>query len=243
MRASRRTALVAATSVAGSLLGCDAVLGLQNFHEVPCAFDCGAEDAELREAAGEAEAMADAGMDSAAAVDVDAADVVDADAIVPDAGFDETGPTVTQRWARWPMPNPDAAIAPDSSTPLPNPMAYEAGADSGVVRDAVTGLFWERTDAPAMDFAGAQSHCDLSGPGWRVPTRIELVSLIDFTRSPTIDTTTFDAGRAAAYWTSSVVPNDAGPDAQVHWTVSFATGLVDNSGSHADYVRCVREKP
>src|SRR5882672_6488629 len=103
MCASRCMALVVVMLVVGLFFGCDVVLGFQNFHEVFCAFDCGAEDVEFWEVVGEVEVMVDAGMDSAAAVDVDAADVVDADAIVPDAGFDETGPTVTQRWARWPM--------------------------------------------------------------------------------------------------------------------------------------------
>jgi hypothetical protein len=243
MGASRWTAVLVAATVAGALLACDKLLGLGNFHEA-CAFDCGADEAGLPEATAEANAMPEAGADADASVDVDAADVVEAEATAPDTAFDETGPTAAQLWAHWPMPNPHAFIAPDSSIPLPHRMAYEAGTDVTVVRDAVTGLLWERADAPATDFAAAAAHCATLAPGfgWRVPTRIELVSLVDFTHRPTIDTMTFDAGQAATYWTSSVVQRDAAPDARHYWTVSFDDGLADNT-SLATYVRCVQGSP
>jgi hypothetical protein len=243
MAASRCTPVLAAAAMAWALVGCDKLIGLGDFQE-GCAFDCGVHEAGLPEATVEAAAMPDAGADAEASVDADAADVVDAEATAPDTGLDETGPTAAQLWAHWPMPNPRAFIAPDSSTLLPHPMAYEAGADVTIVRDAVTGLLWERADAPATDFAAAEAHCATFGPGsgWRVPTRIELVSLVDFTHRPTIDTMTFDAGRAATYWTSSVVQKDAAPDVRQHWTVSFDDGLADNASS-ATYVRCVQGTP
>jgi hypothetical protein len=241
MGASRCTAVLVAATVAGALVACDKLLGLGDFQEA-CAFDCGAGEAGLPEATVDANAMPEAGADADASVDADAADVVEAEATAPDTAFDEAGPTAAQLWAHWPMPNPHAFIAPDSSIPLPHPMAYEAGTDVTVVRDAVTGLLWERADAPATDFAAAAAHCATLGPGWRVPTRIELVSLVDFTHRPTIDTMTFDAGQAATYWTSSVVQRDAAPDARQYWTVSFDDGLADNT-SLATYVRCVQGTP
>jgi hypothetical protein len=140
------------------------------------------------------------------------------------------------------MPNPDAAIAPDSAVLLPNPMTYDAGADGGTL-DIVTHLLWE-TDGSQMasSFLGAWAHCSSLGPGWRVPTRIELVSLVDFTRtSPSIDEPPF-AGTESTnpYWTSSVVwAPDAGADAAVnYWTVWFSDGLVARSDT-GGFVRCV----
>jgi hypothetical protein len=72
----------------------------------------------------------------------------------------------------------------------------------------------------------------------RVPTRIELVSLVDFTTQPAINLNAFPGTMAQPFWTSSVVPADAGLDAaSQYWSVSFADGIVDKTP--AMYVRCV----
>jgi hypothetical protein len=78
------------------------------------------------------------------------------------------------------------------------------------------------------------------GGSWRVPTRIELVSLVDYTQpsgKATIDPVVFANVQARAHWTSSPVPGDGGPSA--YWTVSFADGLASNSAAGATYVLCV----
>ena len=80
------------------------------------------------------------------------------------------------------MPNPVA-------TGLPNPASYDTSV-AGVVSDKVTGLMWERNvnatpcsgrttclQGAAADYCSANrtgSHAD-----WRLPTVIELVSLLD----------------------------------------------------------------
>jgi hypothetical protein len=142
------------------------------------------------------------------------------------------------------MPNPDAAIAPDSATPLPHPMTYDAGVDGGAttVNDVVTGLTWQRVPLAASDNVHAWQKClALAGGGWRVPTRIELVSLVDFTQPatrPTLDPSAFPAVDAGAvYWTSSAVPTDGAPPTQ-WWQVSLADGTV-STGTSASWVLCV----
>ena len=152
---------------------------------------------------------------------------------MPESGWPV--PTGHEIWAHWPMPNPDAAIAADSSILLPNPMAYDAGADGGspLAFDQVTGLTWYRQPFPATLYDDAWKACSsgslpiLKQP-WRVPTRIELVSLVDFTQppgQPLVDPAIFGMVTASAFWTSSAVPGDSGPN----WSVSFATGFVTPS--------------
>jgi len=244
MVGSRRAVLGVATLLCAALLACDALLGLGDYGKTSCADvsgeSCtdsgeGGYDVKVRDAA-------DASADGDAEADADADADADAPTTVNDAAND--GPTPHQIWAHWPMPNPDASIAPDlpDAAELPNQMAYDAGPDgSTTVFDEVTGLTWERSgDAGAGSIDEARAHCATLtlGNGWRLPTRIELVSIVDFTASPAINSTAFPGTHPQEYWTSSAVPSDAGT--QQYWTVSFANGLVDNTSGSAQYVRCVQ---
>jgi hypothetical protein len=99
----------------------------------------------------------------------------------------EEAETAPPLWATWPMPNPP-------STGLPNPASYEVGNDT--VLDHITGLMWQRSTSAELTFEQAVSYCaelELDGHcGFRVPTRIELVSLVDFTRgSPAFEPAMF----------------------------------------------------
>lgn len=89
------------------------------------------------------------------------------------------------------------------------------------------------------DTAGA--YCDsltLGGQSdWRLPTRRELMSLVDYgipAPGPAINTTYFPNTDAHYYWSST---NYAGNTSSA-WTVQFYEGSRVKSGS--DYVRCVR---
>ena len=172
-----------------------------------------------------------------------------------DATPDVTTPTALQIWAQWPMPNPEASIAPGSDASLPNPMTYAVADASGdgasEVYDEVTGLAWEPgLGAAAGDYATAWEHCEalasvILAPAptpWRVPARIELVSLLDFTRQPMIDMEAFGIAPGTAvgtYWSSSVVPDNTNADASLlHWTVDFTAGGVSPTGL-GQSVRCV----
>jgi hypothetical protein len=236
MAASRRqAAVVVAGMISLALAACDTLLGLGQYQDVACAIDCDSGTKESGtapspDAAGDADAatVVESGTDADAGADADA-DVEASVNPMPDAGWPV--PTAHELWAHWPMPNPDASIGPETSTPLPHAMTYGVGADGGsaVAYDAVTKLTWMRLAASATTYDAAWGVCYV-GDGWRVPTRIELVSLIDFTQpsgSPTIDPTVFPSVKAQPTWTSSAV---VGVGAPTYWVVDFATGLTGYGG-------------
>jgi hypothetical protein len=125
---------------------------------------------------------------------------------------------------------------------LPNPRNYDTATD-GVVIDRVTGLMWQRKlPNTFLTFDQAQRHCDeltLAGhQDWRLPSRIELVSLIDTTRTqPAIDLQVFPDTPSDWFWTSSPAVDD--PSAA--WYVYFYFGYpkTDDRGGQFS-VRCVR---
>jgi hypothetical protein len=193
----------AIASVVG-LAGCDAVLGIhQTLDQV---WDGGA--------VAEATSTSGASMQNGSTSTLSTA----GDGAVPppvDAGG-------VERWANWPVPNP-------MNTQLPHPQVYDTSTP-GIVRDDVTGLQWQATvDGIARDWKDAVSYCASlpdSGGGWRLPSRIELFSIVDYTTAPAINTTSFgalpatDAG-SYAYWSSSL---KAGDNTQA-WAVDFGTSV------------------
>jgi hypothetical protein len=119
--------------------------------------------------------------------------------------------------------------------------------DGLTVTDTITGLVWQR------DGSGTREGCDLDGfcswaaakaycaaldgaSGWRLPSRMELLTIVDFTRLP-VDLTSFPDTPGNNFWTSS--PR-AGSSSEA-WYVDFLFGQsgyfdVHNGGR----VRCVR---
>ena len=164
---------------------------------------------------------------------------------------DDAGVPVGPVWANWPMPNPP-------STGLPNPQSYDTSV-TGIVQDKVTGLTWQQTDTLAADGStvkDAVAYCaglTLGGYiDWRLPSRIELWSIDDTSRSsPAMDpsfTTVAEnvpAGSvAAAPWTTS--PGHGGYATpgqstllidQFDQSVSSLTGMTITGGGS---IRCVR---
>jgi hypothetical protein len=244
MARSRTLVLGVLAGIAGALAGCDSLLGLGNYSAVPCAEDCGVDGS-----AGDVDGGADATLDAADASDASDADATsDADAAFeagPISDAPPDAPPVIAAWARWPMPNPDAALYPGSDASLPNPMSYDAGADGGspTVYDAVTGLTWWRTALTSIgSLQAAVAACTGLGVGFHVPTRIQLVSLIDFTRqNPTLNASVFSGVTSTAFWTASVARTSAGTNGFT-WTVNFGSGEVSNSQSGAA-VLCVSGGP
>lgn len=142
-------------------------------------------------------------------------------------------PVLAPDWAVWPMPN----TAPD----LPNARHLEVTSEV-VVLDRVTGLMWQRTiEAQQLSFADAKEHCAqlvLAGyDDWRLPSRLELVSILDTSRTqPAIDVSSFPDTPSDWFWSST-----AAADGKAAWYVYFYFGypntdLVSNLFS----VRCVR---
>jgi hypothetical protein len=135
------------------------------------------------------------------------------------------------------MPNP-------ASAGLPNPASYTQNVADGTITDNVTGLTWEGTVEPFAQYTQGQAirHCEDAGGGWRLPTRLELVSLVDFTIAkpgPTINAI-FKNTPAQRFWTSSHFacdPNQA-------YYVGFDFGSTHPVTIDKSYwVRCVRGAP
>jgi hypothetical protein len=126
-----------------------------------------------------------------------------------------------------------------------------------VVLDNLTHLLWQRSlrdvADPLLSWDGAKTHCDnLSIPGypsgWRLPTRIELASLVDYSKilpAPSIDKMAFpwpmpplDA-RFETFWSSSA---DATTAAKA-WVIAFNGGFISpdlkNDPITVYNVRCV----
>jgi hypothetical protein len=143
-------------------------------------------------------------------------------------------------FATWPMPDQGGAHNPD----------YSATTD--VVLDRVTGLWWQRVgpadcststggpSVPCIEQA-AEDYCDaltLDGKSdWRLPTLIELESLLDCTHTfvPLINENAFPNTPAPRYWTASPRPGQGGG-----WVVDFTNCLPYGADLASPYaVRCV----
>lgn len=154
-------------------------------------------------------------------------------------------------WAQWRMPNSDGG-----AEFLPNGMKYTV-VDGNRIEDGITGLVWRSATLPSpLSYDDAKRGCTgldpMTGP-WRLPKRIELVTLLDFARSPFLIDPKFTGVKNVRVWTSSesrvvdyTVPTK--PVAVVtdaFWTVDFGTGVVDvlsTAGEPVAGVLCVRAK-
>ena len=126
---------------------------------------------------------------------------------------------------------------------------YAVSADGQEVTDTTTRLVWRRCaegmrldgkacvgKATRYTYAGARK---AGSGGWRVPTRAELVALVDFGRKkkPRIDTDAFPGTPSAPFWASK-----PGSDDNLNaWLVSFSNGQVRaNLGQSKFPLRLVR---
>lgn len=141
-------------------------------------------------------------------------------------------------WALWPMPNA-------ASSGLPHPASYDTKA-AGVVVDNVTGLMWQAVaSSSTFSWPAAKDHCAALVLGgfsdWRLPSRIELISIVDYTIAkpgPVIDTTAFPGAPNVIFWTASPEALYGGSRA---WYVEFDNGFAFTDSSSTAYsARCVR---
>lgn len=233
--------LLGAALVALPLAACSLVLGLdEDFVEVTCLRDCADaaadapdQDATLPDAGG-----TDAPSDQSS-TDVEAGD--------PCGFVDVTESTVADNadYAGWPMPQFSQV----------NVASYSVQGD--VVVDNVTKLRWRKGAAPtSMSLADGALYCAgldaAGGPAWRLPTRIELVSLLLY-KTPLSRNGQFiqpciapelgpiSAGEAGYFWSSTAVAGQ--PDR--HWAVYFPTcgANAEHPDTYAISVRCVQGPP
>jgi len=154
------------------------------------------------------------------------------------------------------MPNP-------TGSGLPNPASYTVA--NGIVHDNVTCLDWQQVESSSTyTNADATTYCaslSLGGNNdWRVPTRVETESIMDWTRSPAIDaafTAVSGFHKTGSDWILTIrqagagktcgAPG-AGSDGGVTgggtcaWAFNFGDGIVSNAyaADTAARVRCVR---
>jgi hypothetical protein len=133
-------------------------------------------------------------------------------------------------WATWPLP-PQA----------PTNYSINGGSATGTVTDNVTGLVWQR-EATYYVWASAQTYCaglNLGGASvgtWRLPTSIELLSLVDDTQyGPAINRTAFPNTQSSSFWSWSPYVYYSG----YAWDVAFYDGRGYYDTSNGSYVRCV----
>jgi hypothetical protein len=140
------------------------------------------------------------------------------------------------------MPNPEGTG--------PTPASYTAS--DGVVHDNVTCLDWQQSPSGSYTNGEAQSYCGQLSLGghddWRVPTRIELISIIDWTRSPTTDTVFSSQGgyhNTGSNWILTIEQRGAGTtcgNGDCAWMCNLSDGMCSNAyeASGSISVRCVR---
>ena len=115
--------------------------------------------------------------------------------------------------------------------------------DQDTVTDSRTGLMWQRhTSEKSFNLAEAKQYAAKLRLGgyedWRVPTKEELLNIVDRTRTnPAIDIEVFPNTPSEYFWTVS-------PDAyssSYAWIVYFSYGSSNDYGvSYNGRVRCVR---
>ncbi len=122
-----------------------------------------------------------------------------------------------------------------------NPLSYTLNVD-GTVTDNNTELVWQKDDDTITRiWDEAVNYCEnlsLSGyTDWRLPTKMELLSIIDYGRSePSIDLSFFPNTKASPYWSSTANTNES-------LIVNFRYGEVLYANKlNQGYVRCVRGK-
>jgi len=220
-RSDRKLLFVGLVALAvPTLLACNAIIGLSDFEKVECAgARCGDGSAQP--------------------------DVINQPDVVADAPIEARGANPVS-WAQWPMPNYDGG-----AEFLPHPIKYEI-LDADRIRDTVTGLVWRRSTLPAAPYEAAKLACNTLDPAtgpWRLPKRIELVTLLDFSRKAPafLIGPEFTNVKNVTVWTSSEYRvrdlNDLTKKASVvtdaFWTVDFKTGAVDTLSTAGDPVASV----
>jgi Protein of unknown function (DUF1566) len=136
----------------------------------------------------------------------------------------------------WRIPNP-------AGLGLPNAAQYDTSTP-GIVRDSVTALEWQQAVGGRYTQQQAEQFCQdvpLAGGPWRLPTVMELVSLVDDTKAnPSIDPVAFPDTPGAYFWTSTARAGTPG----MGWNVYFGLGdAYYYDVTDANAARCVRASP
>jgi hypothetical protein len=126
--------------------------------------------------------------------------------------------------------------------PFDSPKTLTINADN-TVTDSRTGLIWQR-ELPAAypgcsgntcTWQQAVAYC--ASIGWRLPTKAELESIVDYGRAAAFDPLYFPNTPVDFFWTSSTYLPSAGNA----WYINFSGGnTYATSYAYNFHVRCVR---
>jgi len=112
---------------------------------------------------------------------------------------------------------------------------------NGVMKDNVTGLYWQDDETVSKTYSQAVSYCGSSDLGgkldWRLPTASELVQLVDYgvTTGAKIDSA-FTNKTSYNYWSKSGTGSR-----DYRYSVSFNSGeMISSAETTSNRVRCVR---
>jgi hypothetical protein len=142
--------------------------------------------------------------------------------------FDGGQGTDPVSWARWPMPNYHLDGAAEQLGNQPN-----LTVNGPEVTDNTTSLVWRASmekNGVLDTFEAAQQACrELTGGDWRLPKRIELITLLDYGHvGPFYNATKFTGFKPVRGWTSSEV-RPVVATAPKYWVVHFDTGAVEQA--------------
>ncbi len=131
-----------------------------------------------------------------------------------------------------------------------NPMNFKLKSN-GVVKDQLTGLMWESTDAGEMTYEEAVNYASNlvldNKSDWRLPNAYELFTIINFeNHRPALDGDYFTDNLAEYWWTSTPRADDTNRI----WSMNMGGGIgphqktetISAGGSRKFHVRCVRGK-
>lgn len=118
------------------------------------------------------------------------------------------------------------------------PAAFLDNGDQ-TLTDTSTGLIWRKASHADANWAGAIASCEAlmfpatdGNTDWRLPSRSELQSIVDYTKSnPSVDTSFFSGIEASDadnfFWTSTTYVKASDPPEAKAWAVNFADGTID----------------
>jgi hypothetical protein len=164
-------------------------------------------------------------------------------------------PDTVTVWAGMPIPDTGqtqyySTTFGDDGDYTINPMSFTDNGD-GTILDNVTGLTWQKCSlgqsgvacatgtATTRTWEGAQTACENLGPSWRLPTRLELLTIVNYRVSfPAIDRAYFpQTPLSYLFWSSTPYA----PNANNAWKVNFNAGITGNYDKTGNgNVRCVR---
>lgn len=141
--------------------------------------------------------------------------------------------------------NPSCDLTTWALTQLPGPSPMDYAYHIEYAIDFTTDLMWERTIDPTLrTWEGAKTYCaqltKFSETDWRLPTRVELMSLVDYTKTTPpliVSGAVFDDPPGGEFWTS--IPRQG--NELVAYYVDFTNGWISTlNKTQTAKVRCVR---